>query len=122
MASTTQANVGGLSKILYQGLLDDVQTTIYTAPSQPPNMRVEVTAIWICNTDSATRQCTLMVGSEVTLIDKNKLLGQAPIQPNTTYIVFDTSPVTLSAGMKFDGFSDVADTVAVTILGKVWAS
>lgn len=121
MPSNTPANVGGLPKILYQGLLADAQATVYTAPTQPPNARVELSAIWICNTDSTDRLCTLRIGVGA-LTAANSLIDGAPIQPFTTYVVFDQSPFTLSANMVVDAFSDVADKMTITIFGKVWQS
>ena len=78
MASPTAANVGGLSKILYQGQLANAQATLYTAPDQPTNMRVEISAIWVCNTDSSPRACTLRAGSGS---HRNIFEDRGPLQP-----------------------------------------
>ena len=115
----TPANIGGISTLLYQGQLDDAQATLFTAPTQPPNARVEISSIWICNTDGNARLCTLRMGNGV-LTAANSLLDGASIEANTTYIIFEQSPVTLSAGMTIAGFCDTTDAIALSVFGHVW--
>ena len=103
---------------LYQGQLGVAQATLYATPVQPPNIRVVITSIWVCNTDLATRTCTLRTGAG-TLTAANALFEAAPIAPNTTYIVFENTSLTLNAGDVITGLCDVAAKMTVTIYGVI---
>ena len=82
-------------------------------------MLVEVTSLFICNTDAVQHTCTLRVGSG-TLTAANSLLEAAVISPNTTYILFEDSPFTLFVGQHFEGLADVAAKMTISVFGNLW--
>ena len=110
----------GISQILAQVTLGTGATLIYEPPASPPNLFVRVTALWMCNSDSATRALTLRYGTPSPLTAANNLLGGAPIQANTTYIAFEGMPIDVQVGYRFEGFGSVADKFVVTVWGYVW--
>lgn len=105
-------------KPLGQVQLGTSLTTVYTAPTQPPNMKTRVTNIWICNTDTAERTVTLRYGSG-TLTAANSLFDGTPIEANNVYnIVGEALGMTMSAGDKIQGLSDVAAKITVSVFGE----
>lgn len=109
----------GASDLLFQGYLPTVQGLIYTIPDSFNNGRVEVRALWICNTGGIIVPTTLLFGRGV-LGKANALFWNAPVEPSRTYIVFGGEPVNLSAGFKFEGLAGTANAVVLTIFGQVY--
>lgn len=105
-------------KVLGQVQLGVGLTTIYTAPSQPPNAKAAVQTLWICNTDAANRTVTIRVGTG-TLTAANSLLEGTLIEANVVYIIGDQQGfgLLLNAGESIQGLSDAASKLTVSVFG-----
>lgn len=91
---------------------------IYAPPTYPLNLMGEVTAVWICNTDTVPRTVTIRVGTGV-LTSANSLLDGTPIPANTTWVLdSNEAEIIVPAGGHLQGFSDAAAKVTVSVYGK----
>lgn len=105
-------------KPLGQVQLGVALTTIYTCPSDPPNILARVSCIWVANTDAAIRAVTLRVGTGVLTIANG--LGEAwPIPANTSIVIggADMQIVTMTAGQVLQGLCDSASKVTISVYG-----
>lgn len=85
-------------------------TTLFTVTSGHTFVAKQII---ICNTDTADRTVTLAIGSAATA--SNRVLSALPIGANDI-IVWDTALV-LTTGETFQGLSDTASKVNVTVVG-----
>jgi hypothetical protein len=108
----------GSSEVLFQGYFPAAQGTLYLMPTTLGNGRVEIDAIWLCNTGAAAISTTLLFGKGV-LGKVNSLMWQAPLESRRTYIIFGGQPVSLRAGSKFEGLAGTGDEVVMTIFGRI---
>jgi len=90
--------------------LGTTTTTICTAATGYTEV---IKQVIICNTDTADRTVTLAIGSAATA--SNRVLSALPIGANDI-IVWDTALV-LTTGETFQGLSDTASKVNVTVVG-----
>jgi hypothetical protein len=110
----------GASEILFQGYLPAAQGTLYTMPTSLGNGRVEIDAIWLCNTAATPIPTTLLFGKGA-LTKANSLLWEAPLEQNHTHIIFGGEPVSMRVGDSFAGNAGVGADVVVTIFGRTIA-
>ena len=104
-------------KLLGQAQLGVALTTVYTVPAHPQNAQARINAIWIANTDTATRTVSLRVGSGP-LTAANSIGEGWTIPANTTYFLSGSEwALTLSSGMLIQGLADVAGKITVTVSG-----
>lgn len=108
----------GASEIIFQGYLPAAQGTLYAMPTGLGNGRVEIDAIWLCNTAAAPTPSTLLFGKGA-LGKVNALLWQAPLSPNITYIIFGGEPVSMRSGDSFAGNAGTGAETVVTIFGRI---
>ncbi len=90
-------------------------TTIYTAPTGQGNLIARISCIWICNTDSAVRTCTLRFGTSALTI-ANSIAENWPCPASTSFCVIgSTDPIlNLGPGQILQGLSDVASKITVS--------
>jgi hypothetical protein len=105
-------------KPLGQVQLGVALTTIYTCPSDPPNILARVSCIWVCNTDAAGRAVSLRVGSG-SLTIANALGDSWAVPSKTSFIIggSDMQIVTMTAGQVLQGLADSANVVTVSVYG-----
>lgn len=100
----TEKRLGGPTQ------LGTTTTTLGTVPSA---RNWVIKQIIICNTDTVDRTFTLSIGTAATAA--NRLISSLPIGANDI-MVFDTALV-LTAAETFQGLSDAANVVNVTLVG-----
>lgn len=88
-------------------------TTTTTLGTVPAARNWVIKQIIICNTDTVDRTFTLSIGTAATAA--NRLISSLPIGANDI-MVFDTALV-LTAAETFQGLSDAASVVNVTLVG-----
>jgi hypothetical protein len=108
----------GASDVLFQGYLPAAQGLLFAVPANINNGRVEIDALWICNTNAAAVVGTILYGAG-TLTKANSLFWNSPFEGGHTHIVFGGSPVNLKSGFKFEGNAAGATDIVVTIFGRV---
>ena len=105
-------------KRLYWGQLTNADATLYaglTAQTYPPQPKVRIDTIWLCNTDTVARTVTLEIRSGASAAS-TRILSAYSIAGSTAVLMTELG-IIMEAGELISGLADTTAKVNVRISG-----